>query len=427
MNAEFDTVVVGIGWALVRFVWQGALIGCVCGVLLLAARNRSPQLRYLIACASLAACAVLPLFDIWQACHTGREFTLAVNEGISARISDIEAEQGLFDLIGNNMKLLVSIWFVCAAMLALRLGVGLFWISKTFGQCRLDAQLQAALDRLAVRMGVVKAVHLRVADGMLSPVAAGIWRSTIIVPAALIGGMPPDLLDALLAHELAHIRRHDYLFNLLQNLVETLLFYHPVVWWMSRRIRIERELIADALAAEAIGEPRRLALALSELEKFQLSRHNLAQAANGGVLMQRIKKLVSPEAQAMNWKAAIPVLGLVFASLAFYADAAATVTSVSASAADGLVEPTFSDPDSCKPDYPLASRNAAEEGTVKVQVSVNRRGKFAGAKVLSSSGHPALDNATVGAFSKCVFKPAYKNGKPVASNFEVVYIWKLAD
>jgi D-alanyl-D-alanine endopeptidase (penicillin-binding protein 7) len=424
MNMSLDTVTMAVGWALVRFVWQGALLGCMCAVLLLAARNRSAQLRYLIACASLGACAVLPLFGIWQACHAGPDFTLAANDGIAAGMTDVDVEQGLFDLVGSNMKLLVAIWSACAGLLALRLGGGLLWISRHFNAGRTDARLQAALDRLAANMGVQKTVRLRVADGMFSPVAAGIWRSTVVVPAALIGGLPPDLLDALLAHELAHVRRHDYLVNLLQAVIETLLFYHPAVWWISRRIRIERELIADALAAQAIGEPRRLALALSELEKFNLSHNNLAQAANGGVLMQRIKKLVSPEAQAINWKAAIPVLGLIFASAAFYADAA---TNVPASPTDGKVTPSFVDLASCKPEYPVEAKNAEQQGTVKIEISVDRKGKFTGSKLLSSSGYASLDNATIGAFAKCKFKPAHKNGKPIASSLDAVYVWKLED
>ena len=83
----------------------------------------------------------------------------------------------------------------------------------------------------------------------------------MLVPAVLVTGMPPHLLEALLAHELGHIRRHDYLINLLQNVVEILLFYHPAVWWLSRRIRTEREQIADDFAAHHLGDPRRLALA----------------------------------------------------------------------------------------------------------------------------------------------------------------------
>ena len=431
MTLTLDTALMAVGWALVRFVWQGALLGCMCAVLLMAARNRSPQLRYLVACGSLAACAALPLFDIWQACHAGPNFTLAANEGMAAEMTDLEVEQNLFSLVGSNMKLLVLIWSVSVGVLALRLGGGLFWISRTFGAGREDAQLQASLDRMAARMGVPKAVRLRVADGLFSPVAAGIWRSTVVVPVALIAGMPPELLDALLAHELAHIRRHDYLVNLLQNVVETLLFYHPAVWWISRRIRVERELIADALAAKAIGEPRRLALALSELEKFQLTQHNLAPAANGGVLMQRIKKLVSPEVQAINWKAAIPLLGLVLATFAFYSNAAdETVPSpgtINPAQALSYLPPKFLNMEECRPVYPDVAKNAEQQGVVKVRLSVNRNGKFIGYKMLSSSGYSSLDDATTGAFAKCKFKPAYKNGKPIASSLDATYVWKLED
>jgi DNA repair exonuclease SbcCD ATPase subunit len=149
--------------------------------------------------------------------------------------------------------------------------------------------------------------------------------------------MPVDLIEALLAHELAHIRRHDYLVNLLQGVVEALLFYHPVTWWLSRRIRIEREHIADQLAAQVTGEPRRLALALSELsEHCHKQRHldrahcahsfsahpHLAQAAHGGHLMSRIEQLVRPALRRnRGGRIAFPLLGAAIACVALIAHA----------------------------------------------------------------------------------------------------------
>jgi type II secretory pathway pseudopilin PulG len=138
----------------------------------------------------------------------------------------------------------------------------------------------------------------------------------VLVPASLVSGMPPQLLEALLAHELAHVRRCDYVVNLIQSAIEILLFYHPAVWWLSNRIREEREQIADDVAASTLGEPRRLALALSELDLFQFTPQ-LAPAAHGGNLMSRIKRLVRPEAEPLNWKLALPILGLATAA-AFY-------------------------------------------------------------------------------------------------------------
>ena len=89
----------------------------------------------------------------------------------------------------------------------------------------------------------------------------------ILLPPATLLGVPPEQLQALLAHELAHVRRHDYLVNVLQMLAETLLFHHPAVWWASRRIRIERELCCDDIAVEACGDPIVYAHALSSVAR----------------------------------------------------------------------------------------------------------------------------------------------------------------
>lgn len=150
----------------------------------------------------------------------------------------------------------------------------------------------------------------------------------VLLPSALLARMPVELVEALLAHELAHIRRHDYLVNLLQSAVEALLFHHPVTWWLSHRIRVERERIADALAAEAIGEPRRLALALSQLSDSLAHPTSterppsLALAAHGGHLMSRIEQLVRPALRrSAGGRIAFPLLGLAVAGIALIAHA----------------------------------------------------------------------------------------------------------
>ena len=87
------------------------------------------------------------------------------------------------------------------------------------------------------------------------PTVIGWLRPVVLMPASALSGMGPQQLEAILAHELAHIRRHDYLVNLLQTVVETLLFYHPAVWWLSGRIRVERENCCDDLAVSLCGDP----------------------------------------------------------------------------------------------------------------------------------------------------------------------------
>jgi hypothetical protein len=170
---------------------------------------------------------------------------------------------------------------------------------------------------------------LRLVDGLEGPAVAGWWRPVVLLPTALLTRMPADFIEALVAHELAHVRRHDYLVNLLQGVVESLLFYHPVVWWLSRGVRVEREQIADDLASRALGDPRRLALALQALDAFQEERAlrgaslphapQLLPAAHGGHLMSRIKRLLRPDHQRPDWKLALPVAGLAALGLAVHA------------------------------------------------------------------------------------------------------------
>lgn len=414
-----NALTIAIGWTLIHFLWQGLLLGCATAALLALLRNQRPEYRYAAACVALLACAAWPAAGLYLRLTGGSDGGQSVvfSGPLLAAAAD---DAGLLDLQGP-LRWIVTVWAACAALMAARMALGLLWIERAARrpQARHPAW-EERLRAMAARFGITRTVRLRVAAALSSPVTAGWWRPVVLVPAALIAGMPPDLLEALLAHELAHIRHHDYLINLLQNVIEALLFYHPAVWWISNRIRAEREQMADDFAASQLGEPRRLALALSELEKLQFSTHHLAQAANGGDLMVRIKRLVRPAPQTLNWKAAIPVLGLAAACLSIYANAVAA-DKTAAKKLDAIVD--FSG--CAKPVYPETSIKALEEGMVELRFLIDVDGKVSAAKVRKSSGHPALDEAARVGLMKCSFKPATVAGKPVKSWLSMQYVWDL--
>jgi beta-lactamase regulating signal transducer with metallopeptidase domain len=331
MIESITTVVPTLSLVLLHFVWQGALIGVAAWAALALARNARPQTRYALACAGLALCLALPL---WSLLLAEPSAAIGVTDAVARTLGSASLPSANLATSPNDQFAaalhasataywVVSAWAVGAALLSLRALLGLVWVRRlrTRSTPYLDPVLLATLARLAKQMGLRRALELRTIDTENGPMSAGLLRPFILFPAVLATRLPTEMIEALLAHELAHVRRHDYLVNLLQSLVETLLFYHPVVWWLSNRIRDEREQIADDLATTATGDRPGLACALAALDRLTCNRDHLIQAARGGQLMHRIQRLVHERRPASGGRVAVPVIGVVTAALAFYAQA----------------------------------------------------------------------------------------------------------
>jgi peptidoglycan-N-acetylglucosamine deacetylase len=160
---------------------------------------------------------------------------------------------------------------------------------------------QARVAHLSRQLRLSRPVRLCESALVEVPTVVGWLRPVILVPASLLTGLPAQQVEALLAHELAHIRRQDYLVNLLQTMIETLLFYHPAVWWISGQVRQEREHCCDDLAVKACGDVLVYARALTELEQLRVRvSGQLALAATGGSLLGRIRRLVETPRRASH-------------------------------------------------------------------------------------------------------------------------------
>ena len=285
---------------LLHFLWQGALIGAGAALALHLLRHARPQARYAVACIALLACVIVPLatFAMQLAPVTiAPDRASAMPGADSSLLATRSARTSTASGFVSAQSWIVLLWAFGAALMAIRMVMGLAWIRRLplHADAALHATWQARLDAIAHRFALGRRVVLRIVEGLDTPASYGWWRPVVVVPAALIARLSPDLIEALLAHELAHVRRHDFLLNLIQAAVEALLFYHPVVWWLSRRIRIEREEIADGVASQRACAPRRLADALVALCEFQVAAvPRLAQAADGGSLMTRIERLLRP-------------------------------------------------------------------------------------------------------------------------------------
>ncbi len=479
MNAHLPKIIDAIGWALVHFVWQGVVLALVTGFVLFVLKRASAQTRYATNCIALVVAIYLPISELWSRLN---QVEVSSSGSITAVFFDVVASQGsnwasIQAWIQTQLNWFVFGWLLVVALLALRLIVGLVWLHQ-YRYCpysNANHEWQQRLDAMATQFSPGMQVLLRVVDDIQSPLTIGCIRPVVLVPAALLTGMSPAHLDALLAHELAHIRRYDFLINLLQNLIEMFLFFHPAVWWISKNIRIERENIADDLAAQVLGEPRRLALALQELEQIQFVQSQLALAAHGGNLMLRIKRLVRPEVQSINWKTAVTAVGVATVCIGFAANAAMPTYVVgsdklssksipSSSVIDSLMDntpieasildaeklsevtdnssnktakPTKKDvvragyidfaKEGCRPEYPRAALSKELQGVSALKVRISAKGTIENVIIVKSSGHELLDDAVKNQLmsGKCINKPGTINGKPQQTTTRVDYVWTL--
>ena len=331
-----------LAWALLHFLWQGALVAFgLAGLLALLPRAKA-QTRYLLACAALAAMFVLPALTLRARLGSPAGILPdAASESSMALPSAPSAARDTAQEVFLNFAppaesawarsrfaalqpWLVSVWLLGVCLLSIRFLGGWAAVERLRRVKTRPAasDRQAALNRLAARLSVTRPVRLLLSAAVQVPSALGVWKPAVLLPASALTGLTPRQLEAILAHELAHIRRHDYLVNLLQTTVETLLFYHPAVWWVSRRVRVERENCCDDLAVAATGSARVYARALADLEEMRLGALALAPAANGGALWQRVSRLLGssdgrPEGPSRSLAGALTLIALLGMGAAF--------------------------------------------------------------------------------------------------------------
>jgi hypothetical protein len=192
-----------------------------------------------------------------------------------------------------------GIWFAGVLLLALR-SLGGWWQLEMIRRNALrmvPQHVERAFQRISEQVHAGRKVALRISDYVISPLAMGVWRATVILPMSAVMGMPREELEAVMAHELGHIRRWDYLWNLMQTAVESVLFFHPAVWWLSRTVRERREVCCDEIAVECCAGAAVYARALLRLEEQRTVKLRMAMALGGcgGSLLGRIRKVLGED------------------------------------------------------------------------------------------------------------------------------------
>ncbi len=311
------SMVLRLGWTLIHFLWQGGALAGVLALLLWSTKGRSPRLRYGLSCLVLATMAVAPVatwYQLGQPQTASRILVEPSNKAVpdsrsatpSVPSSPEEGAALLSRTWEGILPLSVGLWFLGVAIMSLRLASGwvwLQWLRRRPDTVPASDDIQLRLLRLCQRMKLASNIRILLCEKVPGPTVMGWLRPVILIPPAALLGMPMDQMELVLAHELAHILRHDFAVNLLQSCVEVLLFYHPAVWWVSAKIRQERELCCDDLAVRTTGDALDYAAALTRLEALchppdppRYAAQALALSATGGSFMHRIRRLISPTA-----------------------------------------------------------------------------------------------------------------------------------
>ena len=331
-----------LGWTLLHSLWQGVLIALLLAIVLLIFRKQSANSRYLFGILALSGLLVSIVVTFALIYTPSMELVYTdLSPTVNSHAALSQVDNAALDLesytVSSNtpsmisevksyfkkhMPLIMLFYLIGVLILTMRMLGELVYIQNLrYSRSQLVAKVwQQKLKAIATKMGIKKAIALKDSIHVNSPMTIGFLKPVIFVPMSLLANLPSDQIESILAHELAHIRRHDYLINLLQSFVEILLFFNPAVWWMSSFIRSEREHCCDDIAIGVTGDKLTFARTLANLEEWRIQNSRLAIALagknNGGVLGRVQRLLEKKESNQLPfrlfWGVMILSIGLVF-------------------------------------------------------------------------------------------------------------------
>ncbi len=290
---EFQGMAVDLGLALFHSAWQVALVAAGLWGMLTLLHRASPGLRHNLSLLALALAVLWPATTFRQARIARASRMVAISRGprfIEPIVPASNPTRGdpsfatrVITLSQPALPWLSLVWGAGVAILGLRLLGGWMWLQRLRRSTAPapDWVLELSVD--LARYMSMRVPEIRLAEGITGPFSHGLWRTMVVLPAACLGQMDMRALEALLAHEFAHLRRHDFLMNALQSAAELLLFHHPMAHWISATARLERERCCDLAAVAVCGDARFYAAVLDQLDDLRPSARSFKTPALPGI------------------------------------------------------------------------------------------------------------------------------------------------
>ena len=312
-NIFSEELIQATGWTMIHSLWQGFTVAILMGIVMIGLQKKSSKVRHEVAFFSLFLIFILSLSTFIylydsavEGAALGTTITVITEGGFV--LENVTIVQSFFqksiEYFNEHLPLIVTLWLMGMVFFLLRLLGGLAFIQKlkTQQQQALPAEWQTVFEKIHNKFPMKKTVRIVESALAKTPMVIGYLKPVILFPLGAVNQLTQQEVEAVLAHELAHIYRNDYLLNIIQSFIEIIFYYHPAVWWISANIRTERENCCDDIAVKICGSSITYVKALVTLEEIQPTP-NLAMSFSSGSknqLLNRVKRILNQPQNKFN-------------------------------------------------------------------------------------------------------------------------------
>jgi bla regulator protein BlaR1 len=330
-----------LGWMLIHSLWQGAIIAILLFLVLYFIRKKSAQIKYFLSFVALVGIMVwagITFFNAYQYASEKQELkTQLLNNpdylknilSMDNAHSNTKSNQHASVINPNTIKfraffqrnfnIICLIWFVGMSFMMVRFTGGLIYTHRLRTQklSPISNEWEEIVKNLVHKLGIKRKVEVFFSPLTRVPVTLGAIKPVVLFPISALTGLTPKEFEAVIAHELAHIMRNDYLFNILQSMIEMLFFYHPAIWIISAQVRAERENSCDNIAVDATGNKIEYikTLAAMQIKQTEHAQFAMAFSAKRGSVLQRIKRLQKEKTMKTNFIEGLIAAGIIAGGL----------------------------------------------------------------------------------------------------------------
>ena len=285
-----------LGWTFVHSLWQIAITGLLLYIILRLIPGRSAHVRYTISTFAIWLVVIMALSTFIIMLPDQKVITEVTGQVVLMNTTQpLSMATRLSIWLESHMPMMLTIWLGGVMILLVRLLMSIGWVSHMRSTAVVSDELQQTLEDIVHRLHLKVRPVTSISHYVHSPVTIGHLKPLILFPIGIINQLTPGEVEAILTHELAHIVRRDYLSNLIQSFIETLFYYHPVIWWMSAVVRTERENRADDLAVSWCGDQLGYVKALMTVQEMQDKQSPLLAigfASRKGAMLARIQRIL---------------------------------------------------------------------------------------------------------------------------------------